>query len=224
MLNKIPLEERRIIDELVDFWQTRYEPRDLITHLDRLSSSWGSGAGASFFRQVYEDVRSGKRSKYTASSASEFKQFLEIEYSRQVQIHVEHKAQAKAKAEADRQAWMKAETEHKVRERAEAERKAQEEAKRREGDERRARADFDALGKQMAKATTRAELVKLGQKRADLAPLTGVSYVYKNHCWKCPNSISSDVHAQCPICTYYICSSCGSCLCGFLNNREREET
>lgn len=216
-MNNIPLEEGRVIDELVDFWQTRYEPRDLIIHLDRLSSTWGSGVGVSFFRQVYKDIRGDKRSEYAASSASEFKQFLEIEYSRQVQIHTERKAKAQAKSEADRRAWMKAETERKAREKAEAEHEAQEEAKRREENERRARADFDALGKQMAKATTRVELVELGQKRADLAPLTGVSYSYKNHCWNCQSSISSDVHAQCPACTYYICSSCGSCLCGFLN-------
>ena len=197
VLDKIPFEERRVIDELVGLWQTRYEPRDLVTHIDRLSGTWGSGIGASFFRQVYEDLRTDKRSKYAAFFASEFKRFLEAEYSQRAQTHAERQAQAQAKANAERQAQAKAEE--------------------REEYERRARADFDALGKEMAKATTRAELVELGRKRADLAPHTGVSYVYTNHCWKCKEHISSAIHAQCSGCRFYICSSCDSCLCGSLN-------
>ena len=78
---------------------------------------------------------------------------------------------------------------------------------------RRARVDFEALGKEMAKATTRTELVELGRKRADLAPHTGVSYVYENYCWNCRGRISSTIHARCPVCRFYICSSCGSCFC-----------
>jgi len=73
-VDKIPFEERRIIDELIELWQTRYEPRDLVTHIDRLSGTWGSGIGASFFRQMYGDLRTDKRSKYAAFSASEFRQ------------------------------------------------------------------------------------------------------------------------------------------------------
>ncbi len=85
---------------------------------------------------------------------------------------------------------------------------------KREENERKARADFDALGKEMVKATTRAELVELGRKRADLAAYTGVSYVYENHCWNCKKQISSAIDAQCSDCRFYICSSCGSCFCG----------
>jgi hypothetical protein len=46
-----------------------------------------------------------------------------------------------------------------------------------------ARADFDALGEEMAKATTREEFVELGRKREDLAPYTGICYPYENVCW-----------------------------------------
>lgn len=90
-------------------------------------------------------------------------------------------------------------------------------AKAREDSERKAREDFDALSKEMTKATTRAERVELGRKRAALAPYTGVSYDYKTHCWNCHQHISSDVHAQCPDCRYYICGSCGQCFCRSLN-------
>jgi len=151
-LNEIPFEERRVIDELVKLRQTRYEPRDLLTHLDRLSGSWGSGVCASFFRQVYEDLRTDRRSKYAAFSSLEFKRFLEVEYSQHAQRHAEHQAQAKKKAEAEQ----KAGAERRAKEKAEAERQAQARVKKREEDERRARANFDALGKEMAKATTRA--------------------------------------------------------------------
>src|SRR5207253_5994474 len=116
------------------------------------------------------------------------KQLLEAEY-RQVQ----------AKAEAERQAQAKAEAEAKAKEREEY--------------KKRARANFDALGKEMANATTRAERVELGRNRAALAPYTGVSYVYENHCWNCKQPISSAINAQCLGCGFYICSSCGSCFC-----------
>lgn len=183
-MDEIPFEERRVIGELVEFWQTHYAPRDLVKHIDRLFDSWGSGIGASFFQQVYEDLRTAKRSDYATFSASQFKRFLEVEYSQPAQTHAERLDRTKAKE--------------------------------REEHERRARADFDALGKEMAQATTRAELVTLGRKRAYLAPHTGVSYVYENHCWRCKEHISSAIHAQCPSCRFYICSSCGACLCGYV--------
>lgn len=205
LLDKIPFEEQRVIDEFVDYWQTRHEPRDLATHIDKLPSIFGQHRVRSFFRQVYEDLRTDKRGEYMAFSASEFKRFLETTYSQQAQTPAERQAQVEA--EAKRQAQAK----------ANAERQAQAK-KEREEYERWARADFDALGKEMAKATTRAELVELGRKRADLAPHTGISYVYENHCWNCKGHISSAIHAQCPVCKLYICSSCGSCLCGFLNH------
>lgn len=191
----MPSEARRVIDELVKFWQSSYEPHDLIIHIDRLTSTWGSGIGVTFFRQVYNDLRTGKRSNYAAFSALEFKQFLETEYSHQAQVHAEHQAIALTQAKA------------------EAERLAQAKAEEREESERRARANFDALGKEMEKATTREELVELGRKRAALAQFTGRHFVYKNHCWQCGGPISSEVHAWCPSCTFYICT-CGTCLCG----------
>jgi len=214
-LDKIPFEEQRIIDELVKLWQTRYEPRDLAMHIDKLPSTLGRHIVRNFFRQVYEDLRTDKRSSYAtfsaslsivrdgrpmttdkcsnyaAFSASEFKRLLETEYSQWVQTHAEHQALAKADAEGQAQA----------------------KAKEREEYVRKARADFDALGKEMAKATSRAELVKLGRKRADLAQYIGVSSGdYESHCWRsCPSRISSAVHARCPACGWYICNNCSSC-------------
>lgn len=183
VLEEIPLEERRVIGELVEFWQNHRAPRDLVMHINRLFDTWGSGIGASFFQQVYEDLRDGKRSEYPAFSVSQFKCFLEAEYSQPDQTHAERLARLKVKE--------------------------------REEHERMARTDFDALGEQIAKATTRAELVTLGRKRASLAPQTGISYTYENHCWSCGKHISSAIHAQCPDCKFYICGSCSACFCGF---------
>jgi len=182
-LDKIPLNELRVINALVVYWRLcRKSSPDLVRPssillelIDRCSM------GISFFRQVYHDLCSGSRSKYADLSESEFKLFLVAEYLQPVQIFVEYQAQTT------------------LEERKEY--------------ERRARADFDALGKEMAEAATRAELVELGRRRADLAPHTGVSYVYENHCWNCKKQISSAIDAQCSVCRFYICSSCGSCFC-----------
>src|SRR5438874_12604267 len=75
VLDNIPFEERRVIDELVELWQTCYEPRDLLTHI---AGTWKPGGGRVtwFFAQVHQDLRTDKRSKYAAFSASEFKRFL----------------------------------------------------------------------------------------------------------------------------------------------------
>jgi hypothetical protein len=183
VLDEIPFEERRVISELVELWQTGYEPGDLSIHIDRLSRSSRNGMDALFFQQVYANLRADKLSEYVASSASEFQRFLEDEYHQQAKIWNERQARA--------------------------------EVEEREKSKRRARADFDAFGKEMAKATTRAELVELGWKRAALAPHTGIFYVYENHSWNCKKDISSDVNARCPDCGFYICSSCFYCMCGF---------
>ena len=82
MLNRIPLEEQRVIDELVEFWQNRSEPPDLVTHIYKLSGVWGSGIGADFIRQVYKNVRTGDN-LHNYASASEFKRFLEAVYNKQ---------------------------------------------------------------------------------------------------------------------------------------------
>jgi hypothetical protein len=124
VLDKIPFEEQRVIDELVKLWQTHSVPRDLAMHIDKLPSTWGRHIVRNFFRQVYEDLRTDKRSSYAAFSASvsiirdgrpmktdkrsnyaafsasEFKRLLETEYSQWVQIHAEPQAWAKADAEA----------------------------------------------------------------------------------------------------------------------------
>ena len=169
-MDEIPLKVRCVIDELVELWQTCYEPRDLLTHI---AGTWkpGGGRDTMFFAQMRQDLLTDKRSKYATFSASDFKQFLEDEY-------------------------------HRLNK-----------GEEREEHEKRAKADFDALGKEMANAATRAERVELGRKRAALAPYTGVSYVYENHCWNCKKQISSAINAQCSGCGFYICSSCGSCFC-----------
>lgn len=212
-MDKIPFEERRVIDELAQLWQTHYEPHDLITHIDRLYGTWGSGVGASFFRKVYEELRTDKLSNYAVFSASEFKQFLESEYSQQARAYAKEQAQAQEKAEAERRAQAKAEAERRAQAKIEAERQALAEAKERQENERRARAEFEALGKEMERATNRAELVELGRKRTDLARHTNISYVYQAPCWNCGTHISSAIHAQCPVCLYYICGSCSRCFC-----------
>lgn len=217
-MDRIPLEEQRVIDELVELWKTRCEPRDLIIHIDRLSGSWGSGICTSFFRQVYKDLRSGKRSKYAISSASGFKEFLEAEYHQEAKAHAERKAQAQVKAEAERKARLKTEAEWRAHAKAEAERKALTEAKAVEERQKRARAEFNALGQRMTIATTREELVKLGRKREYLALYTGDSYVYDRHCWRCKNLISPEIHPRCPDCRRYICGSCDACRCGLYLN------
>jgi hypothetical protein len=161
---------------------------------------------ASFFRLRYEELR--KDSKHAAFSGSEFKQLLEAEY-RQALANEEAERQAqtlaKARAEAERQAQTLAKA------RAEAERQVLAKAEEREASERwvrelygrkaRARADFDALGKEMAQATNRVEPVELGRKRAK----------YENVCWYCLDSISSTIQTRCSVCGWYICSNCGSC-------------
>lgn len=208
-MNEIPFEERRIIRELVELWQTHHEPRGLATHINRLPTytAWGSGIGTSFFRQVYKDLCNDRRSSYIASSASEFERFLEAEYQQRAQKHAEPQAQAKAQAERLAQV-----------EKEQAERLAQAQVEKEQA-QARARAIFDALGKEMEKATTHAERVELGRKRDVLAPATGVFYVYESHCWKCKARISEAIHARCPDCGYYICGSCCSCLCGYTNER-----
>ncbi len=202
VLDTIPFEEQRIIDELVELWQTHDESCDLLAHI---RNTLKTGYSVTFFfAQVRNDLRTDKHSKYAASSASEFRQILEDEYRRVYQPYAVSLARAKAfdeaqaKARAERHAQIKAEIE-----RIKAEK------------EMRVRAEFDAIGKEMAKTTDRKERLELGRRREVLAPFTGRTFVYQNHCWQCRGRISSAIHAECPNCTYYICSSCGNCLCGY---------
>ena len=191
-MDNTPLKEQLIIDELVEFWQTYNEPRDLYAHI---CSAWSQGYYSLhyFFLTVRTDLRADKRSKYAASSAFEFRQFLEVEYHRLYQSGAKLQAEIQAKAEAERLAQMK----------AESERQAQ------------IRAEFDALGELMAKTTDRKESIVLARKREYLAPYTGRTFVYENHCWKCKKDISSAIHARCKDCRWYICSNCASCGCGY---------
>lgn len=191
-MDTITLKEQLIIDELVEFWQTHNEPRDLFAHICDATLQ-GFYSLNYFLLTVRTDLRTDKRSKYAASSAFEFRQFLEVEYRRLYQSCAERLAEAQAKAEAERLAQMKAENE----------RQAQ------------IRADFDALGELMAKTSDRKESMVLARKREDLAPYTGRIFVYENHCWKCKKDISSAIHARCKVCGWYICSTCASCGCGY---------
>ncbi|EFH86395.1 cell envelope integrity protein TolA [Ktedonobacter racemifer] len=208
-MDKIPFEEQRVIYELVEFWKTGEEPRDLIIHIDRLSGSWGSGLGVNIFRKVYADLRANNHRKHGA----ELQQFLESEYLRLAEIHAEQQARAREKAEAAHKAQQRANAERRAQQRAEAERRAQVEAEEHAKRKQNARANFEALGKEMEETTDRAELVRLGIERAHWALYTGIRYDYESHCWHCTHHISSAIQAQCPVCTYYICSNCGSCFC-----------
>ena len=201
VLDNIPFEVQRIIDELVKLLQTHSEPSDLAMHVDTLPSTGGRHIVRNFFRQVYKDLRTDERSSYASFSASEFKILLETEYSQWVQGHPEH------------QAWAKEDTQAKAKERDEYARKV--------------RAEFDALGKQIAKATTRAELVKLGRRREDLAPYIGIKHPYESHCWNCPSRISSTIHVRCKVCRWFICYRCGSCkkpVCDSISYDETNDT
>lgn len=207
-MGNIPLEYQLVIDELVEFWQTHYEPRNLMEHAHSTFRQ-GCDSLTFFFLTVRDDLRTDKRSKYTASSALEFRQFLEVEYRRLYQLCAERQAEAQAKAEAERLAQMKAENERQAQIRAEKERLAQMKPE----NEKRARADFDALGKLMAKATDRKEIMELARKREDLAPYIGILHPYENVCWKCHHRVSSTIHLRCLKCRWLVCSICGSCKC-----------
>lgn len=195
-MDKFPFEDQLVIDELVEYWQTGKAPVYLYGHI-RDTSKPGGRQICLFFLKVYKDLYTGKRSQYAALSASEFKQFLEDEYHPLNKQREEWERLARAIREENER---KARAEH-------------------EENERKARADFDALGKEMAKATTRKELIELGRKRVALAPYTGTSYVYENHCFRCKRHISSAIHARCPSCGWYICS-CGACGCEWSDDWE----
>jgi hypothetical protein len=224
ILDNIPFEEQRVIDELVELWQTHDEPRDLLAHIrDTLKTGYSI---TFFFAQVRNDY-----SKYATSSASEFRQFLEDEYRRVAKPYAISLARAKAfdeaqaKAEAERQAEaqaIEAEAELQVQAIAEECEEQERRARIREERIRRYRAYFDALGEEMAKTTTREELVALRRKRAAVAQYLGI-HPYENVCWKCHNDISSAIHAQCKVCRWYICSLCGSCNCNRISNHFKGE-
>ncbi len=212
-LDKFPFEYDRVIDELVEFWQTHKEPSDLTAHI-RSTLKQGCTSLTSFFAKVRDDLRTDKHSKYTASSAFEFRHILETEFlqlyrpyaERQAKEEAERQEQAKA-AEVKRLAKIKEEIERQAQIRAGIERQAKNKAE----NERRVRADFDALGELMEKTIDRKELIELGRKRQDLAPYVGIKHPYENVCWKCRSRISSTIHIKCKVCGWYICNGCGSC-------------
>jgi hypothetical protein len=149
-LDKIPFETRRVIEDLTELWQTRNEPHDILTHLTDACDS-GSIKVYLFFKKVYEDLRTDKRSKYIVLSASDFKQFLETEYLR------------------------------------------------------------------LANQPKEVVRIEFGGKRRAISNISLKTdrISYENHCWNCEDLIYSGINDQCLVCDYYICSSCGSCLCGF---------
>jgi hypothetical protein len=138
------------------------------------------------------------------------------EYSQinDTETYAERQARVRAQTQKEEERAAKRQAEYQARAKAFAERQVQ------------ARADFDALGEEMAKTTTREELVELGRKREDLAPYTGNSYVYENVCWCCGGRISSAIHARCPVCRWFICSKRGSCspVCNRKYTPIRDET
>lgn len=186
-MDRIPSDVQQVIDELVKFQHTRREPNMLAKHLNWLPQG-GNGVGAKFFREIYDILR---------TDADQLKHYSESEFKQNLKEEYHQLAEAERQAEAERRAWWREEFERLTKEKDDHKKKA--------------RAEFDALGKEMAKATTHAKLVELGRKRVKLAPYTGFSYVYENHCWQCHTHISSKIHARCPECRWYICSSCSSC-------------
>lgn len=225
--DNFPFKEQRVIDELVEFWQTHNEPRDLTARIcDTLNL--GSTSVTSFLAKVRDDLRNNKHSNYTATSASEFRQFLEDEYRPYAERHAKRQAQleagAKAFDEAHATEWaedmMKAELECQAQAKAaEAKRLAEAQAKR---DEyvRKARAEIDVLGMLMVKTPDPNKRRELGRKRVALAQSIGIHLYgeYRNHCWSCKMLISSEINVRCPSCTLFICNYCGACFCNRTNN------
>lgn len=120
--------------------------------------------------------------------------------------YAERQARVREQAKRDEEATVKARAMRQAHKEAIAEVLSQAKA-----NQAQAKADFDALGELMAETTDRTELLRLGRERANLAPYTGNSYVYMNHCWRDHTPISSEIDARCPYCRWYICSTCGSC-------------
>ena len=90
-MNKIPFEEQRVIDELVDFWQTRKEPSDITTHINDTKHSTGYNT-YSFFKSLYDDLQHGKRKVFTRMSPSEVKISLENKCRQYIRKEQESKA------------------------------------------------------------------------------------------------------------------------------------
>jgi hypothetical protein len=203
--DNIPFEEQCLIDELVEFWRTHDEPRDLDTHL-RGTLKPGHYSAAWFLFEVRDDLRTDKHSKYAASSTFEFRQFLEAKYRRVAKPYLERLARDRAFDEAQ------AETERQARVKAEA--------KEREENQRWLRDYSDDIRKEMAKTTDREKRIELGLKLNAITPYTGVSYVPERHCKNCSTGISSAINPRCPSCKGYICLNCLSCFCDLGNEME----
>ena len=103
-MDNIPVEDQLVIDELVAFWQTHNEPRNLLAHI-RDTLKQGCNSLTFFFATVRDDLRTDKHSKYAASSVLEFRQFLEVECRRLYQPCAERQqAEDQAKTENERRA------------------------------------------------------------------------------------------------------------------------
>ncbi len=187
------LENCDVLAELAEYWDTGKKSKDLVAHIQGFV---GPAALKDFMLRVFERVSRLGRSAYSI-------EFLGYQDNQTGFCQYLLRDVTRAAME---------------REREEAKRAA---IKREEEAKEKARADFEALGKRMSVATSHEELVALGRQRAEIAPLTGHQFTYRNHCWKCKERISSEVNAQCPVCKFYICSDseCGECLCGFPGRR-----
>lgn len=86
-MDNIPSLDQCVIDELVELWHTGQLPPDLAAHITKMFGAWGASQGAKFLWQVYKDLKVGERTKYTASSPSEFQRFLAAEYRRSSQTY-----------------------------------------------------------------------------------------------------------------------------------------
>jgi hypothetical protein len=124
------------------------------------------------------------------------------------QTYAERQARIKAQAQKDEEAAERIKAKRLAFRESMVERIAQARA-----NQERARADFDALGEEMAKATNRKERIELGRQLKAIAPNTGVSYVPEKHCKNCFVGISKAINPQCLDCKGFICINCECCFC-----------
>ena len=68
-MDNIPVEDQLVTDELVAFWQTHNEPRNLLAHI-RDTLKQGCNSLTIFFATVRDDLSTDKHSKYAAVLAT----------------------------------------------------------------------------------------------------------------------------------------------------------
>jgi len=184
------------VTTLLSLWRTGTIPPHAFTKMATVESE----ALVRFLQKVYWDLRFNGHAAFPFDDEVAFQRYLIQNIETIPQQEAVQKAQ-----EAARRAQAAAE---------EAVRQAQAEAEAKA----KAPALFAALGWQMASTTARETLVQLTRERVDLMkaypelfPFPRVPAKYQNQCWQCRLFITSNVHARCPVCHWYICT-CGACM------------